>query len=108
MINTEEKEEYKKYLELEFFGCLAEDHVGLGFTCNGREYWISTLLCDVPPEFHNGYEFFQTTGHNDDINTKFIRAFKDKFDLFENFIIDGKSLRQHVFDADVEIIDINL
>ncbi len=101
--------EYKKFLERSFFGDLAENRIGIGFSCNGKNYWISCFKLDfVPKEFREGYIFFQTTGHNHDTQTRFVRAFKDEFDLFENFIIEGKNLRRHVTDADIEIIDFNI
>lgn len=38
---------------------------------------------------------------------KFVRGFKDEFDLMENFKIDGKCLRQLIEDGEVDVIEMD-
>lgn len=38
---------------------------------------------------------------------KFVRGFKDEFDLMENFKIDGKCLRQLIEDGEVEFLEMD-
>ena len=105
-------ERRKKICELHgiFYADIGEAHLGGNFIINGKEFWISGIWRPYCPfELKNNTDcFYLTTGHEDDIeNTKLIRVFKDKFDMFENFVVDGKNLRQWIETGDVDFIDYN-
>ena len=93
-----------------FYADIGEAHLGGNFKINGKEFWISGIWSPCCPKEleESRTHFYQTTGHEDNPGTKLIRVFKDKFDLLENFIIDGKCLRKLVLDCEVEFIDWNV
>lgn len=92
-----------------FYADIGEAHLGGNFKINGKEFWISGIWRPYCPEELRGNTdfFYQTTGHEDDSDTKLIRVFKDKFDMFENFVVDGKNLRQWIEAGEVDFIDYN-
>lgn len=62
----------------------------------------------LPERIRRKYRLFLFDhGHEDDPETKLIRVFKDKFDMFENFVVDGKDLRQWVESGEIDFIDYN-
>ncbi len=93
-----------------FFEDIAEHHLGANFRVHGKEFWIAGTPSNSFPVGYRNKEgfFFETTGHEDDPKTRMIRAFKDKFDLMENFKVDGKCLRELVLDCEIEFIDWNV
>lgn len=108
MTKEEKKKKFDELCEI-FFDTLGEHHIGVHFRVNGKDYWIGGYWSDGYQEEYKGEygRFFQTTGHEDWPGTKVIRAFEDAQDMFENFIIDGKNLRQLICDCEVEFVDWN-
>lgn len=92
-----------------FYADIGEAHLGGNFKINGKEFWISGIWRPYCPEGLRGNAdfFYKTTGHEDDPDPKLIRVFKDKFDMFENFVVDGKNLRQWIETGEVDFIDYN-
>ncbi|MBP3302038.1 MAG: hypothetical protein J6L64_02740 [Opitutales bacterium] len=109
MTDQELQEKRQELIDI-FFEDIAEHHLGANFRVNGKEFWISGIWAPYCPKEleESRTHFYQTTGHEDNPDTKLIRVFKDKFDLMENFKIDGKCLRQLVFDCEIEFIDWNV
>ncbi|MBE6401474.1 MAG: hypothetical protein E7037_05540 [Verrucomicrobia bacterium] len=106
----EEQDRQKKICELRdiFYAELGETYIGLNFKINGKAFWLTGFWASyIPIEYKGKGYFYQTTGHEDDPDTKLIRVFKDKFDMFENFVVDGKNLRQWIETGEVDFIDYN-
>lgn len=80
---------------------------------HGKEYFFSGYGLDedeaAPDEARSCPFILRDWFYNEfpEKRGKFVRGFKDEFDLMENFKIEGKCLRQLIEDGEVEFLELD-
>lgn len=96
---------------LAFYSDIIMCKIGARVKIRDKEYFFSGYTLDdeeeAPDEARSCPFILRDWYYNEfpEKRGKFVRAFKDEFDLMENFKIDGKCLRQLIEDGEVEHLD---
>lgn len=94
-----------------FYGYIIIHRIGAHVRIFGKDYFFSGyMLCDdedAPAEARSCPFILRDWYYNEfpEKRGKFVRGFKDEFDMMENFKLNGKCLRQLIDAGEVELIE---
>lgn len=96
-----------------FYGYVIENNLGVRVKIREKEYFFSGYKLqsyeEGPDEARSCPFILRDWFFNEfpEKRGKFVRGFKDEFDLMENFKIEGKCLRQLIEDGEVEFLELD-
>ena len=113
MTENEKREIFIRAARDAFYVYVIATHLGIRVKIHGKEYFFSGYGLDedeAAPDEARSCEFILRDWFYNEFpekRGKFVRGFKDEFDLMENFKIDGKCLRQLVEDGEVDFLEMD-
>jgi len=94
-----------------FYGYIIISRIGAHVRIFGKDYFFSGYKLldeeEAPDEARDCPFILRDWYYNEfpEKRGKFVRGFKDEFDMMENFKINGKCLRKLIEDGDVELVE---